>query len=455
MTSSSVASQVVGITCDAYCAKFLSGSYCKTWISAPSCSATNLSCGPDKCGPTSVIPQNTIALASTTLAPTTVLKSTTSSPVTDSQFTSVPSIVTPDSSQCELYSATEVPLFLWVEGPRMYARSEFVAFYQKVRVFLQSNCAHIRPTTLVIRTAHPYYVPRYEMEYWPPETSPLFTELLSKLNVGSPVNVLLYPYIFDDFSRSQWIAFANSGSVDKVLPRVSFDPNSPAADVLSNVNIYDGMFQFAKGWQKSVDKLGSNVRIDGFMIDYEEISRYPDSNYLVSFTADELNPYRSLYPTIKLGTAFGYDDIKKMAYFDPFIDYLHLEAYDLYYPYSGSDASADSLFLTYQDDPVNLAKILAQKVFTSSILSAYQTKLSKLYIMWSTQSLVVKDCLYKINDASCGVNNEFGSWRPDTFNTFIQEMKKTSSVMANVQHGVYTLNFVRPTWLPINARGMP
>lgn len=359
------------------------------------------------------------------------------------------------TQECEVYAGQEVPLFVWIEGPRMYLKEEFIAFYQKVRVFLESNCARIRPTTLTVRTAHPYYVPKYEMEYWPPETSPLFTELLSQLKIDSPVKVLLYPYVFDDFARAQWVKFASSGSVDKVLPRVTFDSTSSAASVLQSINIYDGMFQYTKGWQNAVAKLNSNVRIDGFMIDYEEIYRYPDTTHLVSFTPEEVLPYKALYPSIKVATSVGYDDIKKINYFDGFIDYLHLQAYDLYYPYVGADATADSPFVVYQDDPVNLAKILSQKVFTPTILKSYESRISKIFLMWSTQSLTVKDCLYKINDGSCGINNEFGPWRPDTFNLFIQEMQKTSNVMKNVQHGVYTLNFVRPTWLPKSARQMP
>ena len=338
----------------------------------------------------------------------------------------------------------------------MYVRSQFVAFYQKILVFLQSNCAHIRPTTLIIRTAHPYYVPKGDLVYWPPETSPLFTDLLSKLNIGSPIKVLMYPYIFDAYARSQWVNFAIAGLVDPVLPRPVFDPlTSTAAGVLSTVNIYDGIFQFVKGWQNSVTKLGSLVSIDGFILDYEEVFRYPDSTNIIKFTADEVNPYKALYPSIKVATSIGYDDSKNMNYFDPYIDYLFLQAYDLYWPYAGADATSDSIFTAYQDDPVQLASVLMQKVFTPTILAAYQTRLSKIYLMWSTQSLTSTTCLYKLNDGSCGINNEFGSWRPDSFNVFIQQMIQRDPTMASIKHGVYTLNFVTPLWLPLSARTMP
>ena len=337
----------------------------------------------------------------------------------------------------------------------MYSRSEFVNFYRKTRVFLESNCAHIRPTTLAIRTAHPYYVPKSDIVYWPPESSPLFTELLSKLNVGSGVKVLLYPYIFDEFARSQWVQFAQSGQVDKSLPRPTIAANSTASSVLSDVNIYDGIFQFVKGWQNSVAKLGSTVTIDGFVIDYEEVFRYPDSTYIVKLTPDEINPYRALYPSLKVATTFSFDDAKNLNYFDPFMDYMFLQAYDFYWPYIGADATSDSPFTTYQNDPELLSSVLMQKVFTPTILSQYQSRLSKVHMMWSTQNLGGTNCLYKLNDGSCGVNNEFGSWRPDAFNVFIQQMVKRDPTMAAIQHGMYTMNFVTPQWLPATARSMP
>jgi hypothetical protein len=357
--------------------------------------------------------------------------------------------------ECEQYVAKEVPLFIWIEGPSMYARSEFVAFYKKIKVFMESNCAHIRPTTLVIRTAHPYYVPKADIVYWPPKDSPLFTELLAKLDVGSEVGVLLYPYVFDEFSRSQWVKFADSKQVDSVLPRPVYNASSPAASVLESSNVYDGIYQYVKGWQQAVAQATTKVSIDGFVIDYEEIYRYPDSGYIIELSADEISPYRSLYPGIKIGTTIGYDDSKKLSMFEPYMDYLFLQAYDLYYPYVGADATKDSPFLAYQDDPERLTTVLMQKVFTSKILTPYQSMLKKIFIMWSTQSLQVKDCLYKINDGSCGINNELGSWKPETFNALMQTIMKADPTFSAVQHGMYTYNFVTPKWLPASARAMP
>jgi hypothetical protein len=137
------------------------------------------------------------------------------------------------------------------------------------------------------------------------------------------------------------------------------------------------------------------------------------------------------------------------------MDQLFLQAYDLFWPYVGSDATDDSPFVVYENDPDLLSSVLLQKVFTSKILSTYQSRLDKIFIMWSTQSLKVKNCLYKINDGSCGINNEFGPWRPDAFNVFIQKITQKNIVLGQVQHGLYTYNFLTPDWLPKSARGLP
>jgi hypothetical protein len=432
------------IGCDALCASISGGSYCKTWLASPTCSGSEARCDKTVCGGTGI--GSTISPLTTKAANTTTFSSS---------RTVDPSLV--PSSECEQYVGKPVPLFIWIEGPRMYARTEFVAFYKKVTVFLQSNCANIRPTTLVIRTAHPAYVPNGDVVYWPPNNSPLFTELISKLGTRSNnISIMMYPYIYDEYARSQWIAFANSGKVDKVLPRPKYDSTaSTAGGVLGSVNIYDGIFQFVKGWQTAVASLGSNVTVDGFVIDYEEVFKYPDENYIVKLSADEINPYRSLYPSIKVATTIGYDDSAKLARFEPYMDYLYLQAYDLYYPFAGADSTPQSIFLKYENDPQGLAAVLLQKVFTQSILNSYQSRLSKVKIMWSTQALGITNCLYKLNDGSCGINYELGSWTPAAFNVLMQTLMAANPILGAVEHGMYTMNFITPDWLPRSARDMP
>jgi hypothetical protein len=187
------------------------------------------------------------------------------------------------------------------------------------------------------------------------------------------------------------------------------------------------------------------------MIDHEEIRTYSEKGYPLAFTADELLPYKQLYPNIRMATTIGYDDLKRLSYYSPIMDYMYLQAYDLYYPYPGADTTKDSIFTVYRDDPVALTNVLLSKVFTPAIIAAYQPFLSKIKMMWSTQTLESKACFYTINNGSCGINNEF-NWKPSTFNQFIQLLIRGNPTMSAVEHGIYTFNFLMPTWLPLSSR---
>jgi hypothetical protein len=303
-----------------------------------------------------------------------------------------------------------------------------VDFYIKIKNLLNLNCGNIRPTTLIIRTAHPYYVPNNDIVYWPPESSPLWTELLSELKIPG-VEILLFPYIFDSFARSQWVNFA-----------VNVTGNQSST-------VWDGIYTFVDSWQK-IDS-----RISGFMVDYEEITRYSDSGPFVYFTLDEVGQYKSLFPRIRSAVTIGYDDSKRIEYFDKFVDYLFLQAYDFYYPYIGSDATSDSIFIQYENQPDKLVSVIMSKILTNTILSLYEGKWAKIQLMWSTQTLTTTDCLYTTNSGTCGLNNEFGSWSPDSVNLFFQMLLAADPRMKQIRgHGLYTVNFLSNEWLPKNLR---
>jgi hypothetical protein len=266
--------------------------------------------------------------------------------------------------------------------------------------------------------------------FWPPSTSPLYTQLISQLPSSSGrIKILLYPYVMEDFDRRAWVNFAKSAG----------------ARVTGAYTFYDGIFAFTQGWQDAVKS--SSVSIDGFMIDYEEIYRRIGNAYASELTYAVFAPYRSAYPSIKTGVTVGYDSGKDINFFDPFMDYIHLQCYDLYYPYSGSDeSSTDSIFEKYRDNPAGLAEIVLSKIFTPSVLSNYAGKQSKIKLMWSTQTLKNKQCLYPMNNGSCGVNYEF-NWSPKKFNEFMKLMMQSNSPLSLFEHGVYTYNFMRPDWV--------
>ena len=422
---SSSPSSVTSCDMNEYCRSNVGSlSYCKDWLSVSTCQGGDQYVDCSTCGgetPSSV-----------TIGPTDSVDS--ADPVSP-----VEPSVAPSSDACEHRGASEVPLFVWLEGTgSMHSVSEFAALFQQIRQFVQYNCVNMRVTTLVVRTPNPVYPTQSaEPVYWPPSSSPLFTELIAQLGPETPVKILLYPYIMEDFDRTAWVQFAQSTGAKRVG---------------STYTVYDGIFAFTKGWQDFVRSRSSSVQIEGFMIDYEEIYRKMGSINVVALDQTTFQPYRSAYPSIKTGVTVGYDHGSAIKSFAPYMDTIHLQVYDLYYPYAGSDESkTDSVFEKYKDDPQTLANIVLSKVFIPSVLANYQGLGDKIKLMWSTQTLVPGGCLYPLNTGKCGVNYEF-NWRPDTFNEFMRIVQSSQSAIAPYEHGVYTFNFMRPDWLVKSSR---
>ena len=412
---------------DAFCQSRLGpASYCRTWQSPAVCQGapTILNC--ESCGVSATTTYTTTRPILLSTVTSTKAVTTTSKPTTLATTTA--------STECEFRSGVTVPLFLWVEGPQMYTKSEFGGFYKKLRQFLEFNCANTKIVKLVVRTAHPYYVPNSDSVYWPPESSPLFTELIAKLSVSYKVTLILYPYVLDSFARTKWVQFA------KEVARIA------------NPSVYDGLFEFTNRWRIFVEaaSLGGGVSIDGFVIDYEEVTANSEPQFVIQLSQAELSPFRVKYPKVKTGVTVGYDDKKKINAFEPYMDYLFLQVYDLYYPYVGSDATSDSLFVKYKHDPATLASVLFKNVLYPAITDVYKGKESKVHLMWSTQTLQDRACLYPTNRGDCGVNNEF-NWDPFYFNQFIQKMQIANST-ASLTHGIYTYNFLHSNWLPASLR---
>jgi hypothetical protein len=384
--------------CDmnAYCRSLVGpNSYCKNWQSVPSCFGNDQVIGCDLCSETppgtTIPPQSTRGKVPTT--------------------SSRPNV----GSACRYFGSSPVPAFLWIEGTSMTRASQFIAFYQSLLQFVEGNCVNMQVTTLVIRTPNPVYPTQSaEPMYWPPSSSPLYTEFIAKVSV--PVKILLYPYIMEGFDRTAWTTFGQSSGV------------------------FGGIFAFTKGWQDS--NTNPLVDIEGFMIDYEEVYRALDpSVHPITLTANTISPLKSRFPSVKTATTVGYDDANKIAMFAPFMDYIHLQVYDLYYPYAGADKSlSDSIFYKYMDNPAGLLSVLLSHVFTTSVLNAYKGRESKIKLMWSTQTMS-SECMYPMSSGKCGINNEF-HWRADTFNEFLR-LALGSQQLGPFEHGVYTYNFMR------------
>ena len=352
--------------------------------------------------------------------------------------------------------------------PNSKIPSDFIAYFQRLKSFLESNCVNMLTTTIVVRVVSPYY-PSANPMFWPPATSPLFTELISKLVLpnGNKVKILLYPYVMEDGDRINWVNFANVNGVIPVVIGGTSNVTTTDANITTNGTttttttppppntVYDGIFHYTREWQKFVDgSKVSSVVIDGFMIDFEEIYRIMGTQQMITLTPESFGPYRAAYPTVKTGTSVGYDSGKFIRNFDPIMDYLHLQVYDFYYPYAGADKSVtDSLFEVYRDNAPALIDSLMKNVLTKTVLNAYIGRESKIKLMWSTQTLFDGGCIYPMRNGKCGANYEF-NWSPAQFNQFAQ-MVQAHPVLGKFEHGIYTYNFMRSDWLTKSTRSTP
>jgi hypothetical protein len=324
---------------------------------------------------------------------------------------------------------------MWVELPNIRARSDYIVFYQKLKVFLDKNCVNLKVTTLVVRVISPYF-PSADPMYWPPESSPLFSELIAKLSPSnSPLKVVLYPYLMEEDDRNNWVRFATSQNLKPVNV---------------TLQVYDGVFGYTKMWQDFVAERTTAATIDGFMIDYEEIWKAMGTKNSITLTPESFAPFRAAYPSVRTGTSIGYDNGKQIRYFDPIMDYLYLQVYDFYYPYPSADKSkTDSIFEVYKNDPQGFLEVVLKHVLTPTVLKAYQGREDKIKLMWSTQTLR-NDCIYLMNDGTCGMNYEF-NWDPVKFNEFVHLALK-SAQLGPFEHGIYTYNFINPSWVIKSSR---
>lgn len=340
-------------------------------------------------------------------------------------------------------SVSTPPMFLWVEGTVLDSFAEFETFYSRLADFVTGNRANMDTVRLIIRVAHPLVHAAGDSTpiYWPPRTSPILTVLDRRLkSLSKRVSIIFYPNIWGNTDRALWVEFAQSRRLN---PRSNLK--------VTDDNVYDGIYSFVHGWQEFVDSQTSSISIEGYTIDYEEIKPHKDrgKKNIVLFTSKDLRPYKRAYPSIRSGISLAYDDRPLIDMFANHIDNLFVQVYDLYYPIKHADKSPEtSIFERYNSRPSRLAEVILEEVLTPSIQSIYAPYLDRIFLMWSTQYTPERRCLYPVGDErTCGINYEIHS-TPENFNTFINQVARSSEILSRVQHGIYTFNFLQQSWMP-------
>jgi hypothetical protein len=310
---------------------------------------------------------------------------------------------------------------MWCEWPsQAFTASAAETYFAGLLNFINSNGLTARIPRIILRVLHPQF-PALEggsAQFFSPSTSSLlFTSFLDKLPGGT--ELVLYPYVMESLAGTSWM----SGY------------SSPV----------DGAAAFLKQWNDVLSSSGSSVRFVGMTIDLEEM---PGLNSYSSFDVNSASvaDLKSRHGDFEFGVAVGFDQTGKINSMVNFIDKFYIELYDFYTPTAGVNATPDSPFLLYQNQPQMMADFVLNKVLNAAQLTQYAQHSDKIMAMWSSQN-IPGPCLYPLNDGRCGINNELGSWTGPNVNAFIQYIKSQSPAMAALDHGLFQYSFTNPSWV--------
>jgi hypothetical protein len=196
---------------------------------------------------------------------------------------------------------------------------------------------------------------------------------------------------------------------------------------------------------KAFNAILTSVKFVGIVLDLEEL---PGLNTYSSFavTAASVSALKAKYGSFEFGTTAGFDQSGLIASSSAYVDKIYIELYDFYTPTAGVDATPNSPFFLYKNQPQVMGDFILNKVLTAAQISLYKQYSSKIMAMWSSQNLAA-DCLYPLTNGFCGANNEFGSWSAASLNQFITYIQSVSPAMAALSHGLFQYSFTPPSWV--------
>jgi len=316
-------------------------------------------------------------------------------------------------------TAPSFDFFVWVEWPWIHDVPPANDFYDQLLSFTKQNCIGARVTRLVLRVLHPEFPSPSTSLWWPPAASPMYTHLISKLPPG--VELVLYPYVKDEDAGNAWMRFGNSS------------------------NPIEGAWVFMSQWDAYLASQGAGSKFVGTAIDHEEVSGMQRYSPIVFDSALAQGLKAKFGQALEFGVATGFDGVGKIqAGFDK----VYVELYDFYSPkaYAAQDA-VSSPFLIHRGDPAGMADYILKEALTPYQLEEYGKHPSVVMAMWSSQNLNGL-CIHPDDNMNiCGINYELGSWGPDAFNSFINQIRSVSPVMASLSHGIFQFSYTPKSWM--------
>jgi hypothetical protein len=236
---------------------------------------------------------------------------------------------------------------------------------------------------------------------------------------GITIELALFPYMWEPAARKTWM------------------------NVMGVSNPLDAVMIFMKQWNTLLSTSGFTNKFIGIVFDYEERKQGWLVAPVIDIDAATVARLKKTYGAFELGVTIGWDDVSKFTAL-PHVDKWYTQMYDFYNSGGVLALNAKSPFNTYVNDPAGLTTFLMTKVFSASMLQAYQANSKKIMAMWSLQNPI---CL-GVLDSRCGSNWEFGLWTGAAFNGFIQKIKAVAPALASVQHGLYHFSYTPKSWVP-------
>lgn len=172
-----------------------------------------------------------------------------------------------DYHMCVTRGASYVSMHLSVEIPFLSHMTDWVSLYSNVFSFINGNCAHVNVTRIVFRITLPVFPLNESGPWWPPNSCPMFTQLIEKLQSG--LELFINPSLTEEYNREMWAQFSPRGSDSAI----------------------EGVYEFLNEWNAFLNSSGVNTKFNGIIFDDPNMLEYA-----------ELKSMKVKYASIKTAT---------------------------------------------------------------------------------------------------------------------------------------------------------
>jgi hypothetical protein len=310
-------------------------------------------------------------------------------------------------------------MILWTEWPTL-EEGAWPDYFSKLREFLTGNCAGIRFHRVVMRVLDPTFQ-RSRGELWQvSRTSSFYVDFLRHLPAS--IDVHIYPYLLDEESALKW-----------------------SGDGRDAHSALEGVFKYIRNWNDLLIEDGLPVRLGGVVCDKEEGRNFLHDLRFLDVMKERYSTRGG--PRLKFGLAIGFDTAGSIPSFSDEIDNFYLEMYDWY----EQGRKPVRKIIAEEHDAVNKPSMFVDLLERLQQLGRHYHRYrehDRIVFMWSLQNRGSNQCMFPLNDNTCGERNDFGSWTGHHFRQFLSELSSRESVFAQRQHALFQFSYVPLTWHP-------